>query len=54
MIRPTPESTEEAEVIAANKLVRYKLKWVIGTLSNLVVPFSRSKIYCDKNAVDSE
>jgi hypothetical protein len=52
LIRLTPQSTEEAEVIAANELLRY-LKWLIGMLIELNIPFEKPNVYSDnQNAVD--
>ena len=52
LIRLTPQSTEESEVIAANELVRF-LKWLIGVLIELNVPFKKPQVYCDnQNAVN--
>ena len=52
VIRLTAQSTEEAEVIAASELVR-DVKWLIGILSDLNIPFSKPTIYCDNhNAVN--
>ena len=52
LIRLTAQSTEEAKVIAANELVRY-LKWLIGILNEMNIPFLKPRIFCDNaNAVN--
>ena len=51
LIRLTPQSSEEAEVIALNELVRF-LKWQIKLLIDMNIPFAVPKVYCDNtNAV---
>ena len=48
VIRLTAQSTEEAEVIAANELCR-DVKWLTGVLCELGVPFAKPVIYCDSD-----
>lgn len=48
LIRLTAQSTEEAEVIAANELVR-DVKWLTGILSDLRIPFAKPRIFCDSD-----
>ena len=48
VIRLTVQSTEEAEVIAANELCR-DVKWLTGILCSLGVPFAKPVICCDSD-----
>jgi hypothetical protein len=48
IIRLTAQSTEEAEVIAANELCR-DVKWLTGVLCSLGIPFAKPVIYCDSD-----
>ena len=48
VIRLTAQSTEEAEVIAANELCR-DVKWLTGVLCELGISFAKPVIYCDSN-----
>ena len=52
LISLTPQSTEEAEVIAANELIRF-LTWLTGILIDMNIPFQQPQVYCDnQNAVN--
>jgi hypothetical protein len=52
IIRRTPQSSEEAEVIAMNELLRF-LKWFCDFLRELGIPSEKPIVKCDKaNAVN--